>query len=150
MNKEELYLNLLPRIQSLIEGEKNTISNLANIAAALNEEFRFFWVGFYLVNNNILELGPFQGPVACTRISFGKGVCGKAWQRGETILVDDVHNFDGHIACSPDSKSEIVVPVFKSGVVKMVLDIDSDVLNHFDEIDKKYLEKLAEIIENSL
>lgn len=151
LDKESKYKNLLPQIKSLIEGEENLIANLANICAALKQTFNFFWVGFYLVNNNALILGPFQGSIACTRIPFGKGVCGTAWKEQKTILVEDVEKFPGHIACSSLSRSEIVVPVFnKNNVVTMVLDIDSDKLSDFDSIDQKYLEQLALIIQNTL
>ncbi len=151
LDKESKYKNLLPQIKSLIEGEENLIANLANICAALKQTFNFFWVGFYLVNNNELILGPFQGSIACTRIPFGKGVCGTAWKEQKTILVEDVEKFPGHIACSSLSRSEIVVPVFnKNNVVTMVLDIDSDKLSDFDSIDQKYLEQLALIIQNTL
>jgi len=151
LDKESKYKNLLPQIKSLIEGEENLIANLANICAALKQTFNFFWVGFYLVNNNELILGPFQGSIACTRIPFGKGVCGTAWKEQKTILVEDVEKFPGHIACSSLSRSEIVIPVFnKNNVVTMVLDIDSDKLSDFDSIDQKYLEQLALIIQNTL
>ncbi len=146
--RAELYAALLPQLEALISGEKNMYANLANTAAALKEAFGFFWVGFYLVENeNQLVLGPFQGPIACTRINLGKGVCGTAWQKKETILVPDVDAFPGHIACSSASKSEIVVPVFNSnGEVAMVLDVDSDVLNDFSTTDQEYLETLAKLL----
>lgn len=144
--KEEIYQALLPQIKALIQNEDNLIANLANIAAALKEGFNFFWAGFYLVEKDELVLGPFQGPVACTRIALGKGVCGTAFEKHQTILVPDVDQFPGHIACSTTSKSEIVVPVIKNGMVLMVLDIDSDQLNFFDAIDQQYLEELAEMI----
>lgn len=151
LDKESKYKNLLPQIKSLTEGEENIIANLANICAALKQTFNFFWVGFYLVNNNELVLGPFQGSIACTRIAFGKGVCGTSWKEQKTILVEDVDKFPGHIACSSLSRSEIVVPVFnKNNVVTMVLDIDSDKPADFDETDQKYLEQLAFIIQNTL
>ena len=140
-SKEEQYLSLLPQVRSLIEGEVDLVANLANVAAALKEAFDFFWVGFYLVKQ--LVLGPFQGPVACTRIRKGKGVCGTAWQEGATLLVPDVEVFPGHIACSSLSRSEIVVPLIKDGEVWGVLDIDSDLLNFFDETDRKYLEEMC-------
>lgn len=142
-SKEEQYLSLLPRVRSLIEGEVDLVANLANVAAALKEAFDFFWVGFYLVKQDQLVLGPFQGPVACTRIRKGKGVCGTAWQEGATLLVPDVEVFPGHIACSSLSRSEIVVPLIKDGKVWGVLDIDSDLLNFFDETDRKYLEEMC-------
>lgn len=148
--KEEIYQVLLPQIKALIQDEDNLIANLANIAAALKEAFQFFWVGFYLVDEDELVLGPFQGPIACTRIGFGKGVCGTAFEKRQTILVPDVDQFPGHIACSAASKSEIVVPVVKHDVVLMVLDIDSDKLNAFDAIDQHYLEELAKIIVQGL
>ena len=142
-SKEEQYLSLLHQVRSLIEGEVDLVANLANVAAALKEAFDFFWVGFYLVKQDQLVLGPFQGPVACTRIRKGKGVCGTAWQEGATLLVPDVEVFPGHIACSSLSRSEIVVPLIKDGEVWGVLDIDSDLLNFFDETDRKYLEEMC-------
>ena len=144
--KEEKYLSLYPQIKSLIEGEEDLIANLANISAALKEQFDFFWVGFYLVKNDSLVLGPFQGPVACTRIAMGKGVCGTAWKNMETIIVPDVEAFPGHIACSSLSKSEIVIPIIRNGQVLGVLDVDSDQLSTFDETDQKYLEKIIDLI----
>ncbi|SFU08064.1 GAF domain-containing protein [Algoriphagus locisalis] len=148
--KVEKYEAILPQIEALITGEPDLYANLANISAALKEAFDFFWVGFYLVKENQLVLGPFQGPIACTRISLGKGVCGTAWQEGKTILVPDVDTFPGHIACSSASKSEIVVPVFKGGLVAMVLDVDSDQLDDFDEVDQEYLEKLMGVLGSQL
>ena len=146
--KKEKYESLLPQIKSLIEGESDLIANLSNIASALKYGMNFFWVGFYFVKENELVLGPFQGTVACTRIKKGKGVCGKCWETKQTIIVDDVDKFDGHIACSSSSRSEIVVPIFdKSNNVFIVLDIDSLELSDFDDIDKLYLEELAKIIE---
>ena len=142
-SKEEQYLSLLPQVRSLIEGEVDLVANLANVAAALKEAFDFFWVGFYLVKQDQLVLGPFQGPVACTRIRKGKGVCGTAWQEGATLLVPDVEVFPGHIACSSLSRSEIVVPLIKDGELWGVLDIDSDLLTFFDETDRKYLEEMC-------
>jgi len=142
MTKEEKYQTLLPQIQELIKNEPDVIANLANIAAALKQAFGFFWVGFYIVKENELVLGPFQGPIACTRIAFGKGVCGTAWKERRTVIVPDVEQFPGHIACSSESKSEIVVPLFKNGEVVGVLDIDSDRLNEFDEVDAEYLRKI--------
>jgi L-methionine (R)-S-oxide reductase len=142
-SKEEKYISLLPQIEALVGDEPNLIANLANITAALKQTFEFFWVGFYLIDGNELVLGPFQGPIACTRIELGKGVCGKAWTDKKTVLVPDVDKFPGHIACSSDSKSEIVVPALDiDGNVKFVLDVDSDILNDFDEIDQLYLEKV--------
>ena len=148
--KAEKYEAILPQIEALITGEPDLYANLANISAALKEAFDFFWVGFYLVKENQLVLGPFQGPIACTRISIGKGVCGTAWQEAKTILVPDVDAFPGHIACSSASKSEIVVPVFKGGLVAMVLDVDSDQLDDFDEVDQEYLEKLMGVLGSQL
>lgn len=143
-SKEEQYRSLLPQIKALLEGEEDVIANLANTAAVLKEAFGFFWVGFYLVKQGELVLGPFQGPVACTRIRKGRGVCGTAWQAAITQLVSDVDAFPGHIACSSSSRSEIVVPLQKEdGQVWGVLDVDSDQLNGFDEIDQKYLELLT-------
>jgi L-methionine (R)-S-oxide reductase len=148
--KAEKYEALLPQIEALISGEPDLYANLANIAAALKETFGFFWVGFYLVKNDQLVLGPFQGPIACTRINFGKGVCGTAWKESKTQLVPDVDAFPGHIACSSASKSEIVVPVFRGNEVAMVLDVDSDLLADFDETDQKYLEELMAVLGNLL
>ena len=144
VNKDELYNSLYPQICSLVEDETDIVANMANICAALNEYFSFFWVGFYLVKNNQLVLGPFQGPVACTRIAYGKGVCGTAWKDNKTILVPDVSEFPGHIACSSFSQSEIVIPIAHDNQVVAVLDIDSDHLNHFDETDQKWLTKIVE------
>ncbi|WP_339698618.1 GAF domain-containing protein [Algoriphagus aquimarinus] len=148
--KAEKYEAILPQIEALITGEPDLYANLANISAALKEAFDFFWVGFYLAKENQLVLGPFQGPIACTRISMGKGVCGTAWQEGKTVLVPDVDAFPGHIACSSASKSEIVVPVFKGGLVAMVLDVDSDQLDDFDGVDQEYLEKLMGVLEGKI
>lgn len=142
-NKVEKYHSLLPQLKALLQGENDLIANLANTAAALKEAFDFFWVGFYLVRDGQLVLGPFQGPVACTRIRKGKGVCGTAWQEAATQVVPDVEAFPGHIACSSLSRSEIVVPLLKDGEVWGVLDIDSDSLNSFDETDRKYLEEVV-------
>ncbi|WP_280229224.1 GAF domain-containing protein [Bacteroides fragilis] len=142
-SKEEQYLSLLSQVKALIEGEEDLVANLANVAAVLKEAFDFFWVGFYLVKQDRLVLGPFQGPVACTRIRKGKGVCGTAWEEAKTQLVPDVEAFPGHIACSSLSRSEIVVPLIKEGRVWGVLDIDSDLLNFFDETDRKYLEEMC-------
>lgn len=141
-SKEEKYKDLLPQIKGLVTGEPNLIANLANVVAALRETFGFFWVGFYLVEHDELVLGPFQGPIACTRIRKGKGVCGSSWAEEKTVLVPDVDAFPGHIACSSASKSEIVVPVLKYDQVVAVLDVDSDQLNDFDAIDQAYLEEL--------
>ncbi|GAB4030718.1 GAF domain-containing protein [Spirosoma gilvum] len=146
-NRQTIYESLLPQIAALVEGETDLVANLANIAAALKEAFGFFWVGFYLKKDDQLVLGPFQGPIACTRIAFNKGVCGAAYTRKETILVPDVEQFPGHIACSSASKSEIVVPVFDlAGNVTMVLDVDSDQLDDFSEADTIGLEKIAQLI----
>ncbi len=145
-SKEDQYQNLLPQIKGLLEGEPDLIANLANVAAALKEQFNFFWVGFYLVKNDELVLGPFQGPVACTRIKKGRGVCGTSWEQAKTIIVPDVEKFPGHIACSSLSKSEIVLPLFKDTTVIGVLDVDSSSLDSFDETDKIYLERIIELI----
>jgi GAF domain-containing protein len=146
--KQEQYESILPQIKAIIEGETNLTANLANIAASLKEQFGWWWVGFYLTDGpNELVLGPFQGPVACTRIRKGRGVCGTAWQAQQTIIVPNVSLFPGHIACSSLSQSEIVVPCFDDkGEVWAVLDADSEHLNHFDETDKHFLEKLAALI----
>lgn len=141
--KEEQYKSLLPQIKGLIQGEPDLIANLANAVAALKETFGFFWVGFYIVKGEELVLGPFQGPVACTRISKGKGVCGTSWMNKETLLVPDVDAFPGHIACSSLSRSEIVVPLMSNGEVVAVLDVDSSELNDFDHTDSKYLYELC-------
>ena len=146
-DRQIVYDSLIPQIAALVEGETDLVANLANITAALKEAFGFFWVGFYLKKENQLVLGPFQGPIACTRIAFDKGVCGAAYTRQETILVPDVEQFPGHIACSSASKSEIVVPVFdRNGNVSMVLDVDSDELNDFSQTDAEGLEKIAALI----
>ena len=144
--KEEQYINLLPQISGLLNGETDLVANLANIAGALKEQFGFFWVGFYLVKGEELVLGPFQGPVACTRIKKGRGVCGTAWDKSETIIVADVEKFPGHIACSSLSKSEIVLPLFHQSKVVAVLDVDSDSLNSFDEVDAQYLQQIISMI----
>lgn len=145
-SKEEQYLSLLPQIKGLISGEPDLVANLANIAAALKEQFHFFWVGFYLVKDDELVLGPFQGPVACTRIRKGKGVCGTSWSQANTVIVPDVEKFPGHIACSSISKSEIVVPLFKNNEVWGVLDVDSDQYNSFDETDAQFLQEIVALI----
>lgn len=147
--KAEQYEALLPQIKAIITAETDVIANLANIAAALKQQFQWWWVGFYLVKNNELVLGPFQGPLACTRIKKGRGVCGTSWQSAQTIIVPDVEKFPGHIACSSLSKSEIVIPVFKNEEVAAVLDVDSEHLHYFDETDQKYLEALAKMIQLS-
>jgi GAF domain-containing protein len=145
--KEEKYIELIPQIKALIEGESDVIANMANICAALKYGMNFFWVGFYLVKTNQLVLGPFQGPVACTRINSGKGVCGTSWQKKQTIIVEDVDAFPGHIACSSLSKSEIVLPLFDEiNNVIGVLDVDSDALNHFDKTDELYLTKIINLL----
>ncbi|MFY0627746.1 MAG: GAF domain-containing protein [Reichenbachiella sp.] len=141
-DRSEIYKSMIPQIESLIQGETDLIANLANIAAAINQVFNFLWVGFYIVKDDELVLGPFQGPIACTRIQKGKGVCGTAWEEGRTIIVDNVDEFPGHIACSGDSRSEIVVPVFKDGKVIFVLDIDSHRIAEFSQIDQEFLEQL--------
>lgn len=144
--KEEQYETLLPQIKAIIEAETDVVANLANVCAMLKTQFNWLWVGFYLVKQDELVLGPFQGPLACTRIQKGKGVCGTSWQNAETIVVPDVEQFPGHIACSSDSKSEVVVPILKNGTVVAVLDVDSEHLNYFDAIDKQYLEQLSQFI----
>jgi len=145
-NKEEQYQSLLPQIKGLLTGEPDLVANMANVAAALKEQFQWFWVGFYMVKNNELVLAPFQGPVACTRIQKGWGVCGTSWANAQTLIVPDVEKFPGHIACSSLSKSEIVVPVKKDGEVVAVLDVDSDTYNFFDHTDKKFLEEIVQLI----
>ncbi|WP_454879395.1 GAF domain-containing protein [Sphingobacterium detergens] len=148
-SKEEQYQNLLPQIGGLLQGENNQVANLANIAAALKEQFNFFWVGFYLVDNaEELVLGPFQGPIACTRIKKGRGVCGGAWAQEKTLIVPDVELFPGHIACSSLSRSEIVLPVYSQGEIIGVLDVDSSELDSFDEIDEKYLTQILQLLDN--
>lgn len=149
-DKQERYDLLLPQIKSLVDGEPDLIANLSNIAAALRQSLNFFWIGFYLVKENQLVLGPFQGPIACTRINFGKGVCGTSWKEKRTILVPDVENFPGHISCNAASRSEIVLPAFKNKEVVLVLDVDSDKLNDFDQVDQKALEDVMRIIETLL
>lgn len=149
-DKAEKYRTLVPQIEALVQGENDVVANLSNVAAALKQTMNFFWVGFYLVKDNQLVLGPFQGPIACTRINFGKGVCGASWKEKKTILVPNVDEFPGHIACSSASKSEIVLPAFKNGDVALVLDVDSDQLNDFDETDAKALEQVMRIVEKFL
>jgi len=144
--KEEMYSALLPQVKALLYGETDLIANMANMVAALKEQFGWLWVGFYLVNGAELVLGPFQGPVACTRIKMGRGVCGVAWQNKATLIVPDVEKFPGHIACSSLSQSEIVVAVFKKNQVVAVLDADSATLNSFDETDKKFLEEMVGLL----
>ena len=142
-SKQEQYEALIPQINALTEGESDLIANLANIVAALKEQFGWFWVGFYLVKNDELVLGPFQGPVACTRIRKDRGVCGASWQQAQTLIVPDVEKFPGHIACSSLSKSEIVVPVIRNNEVVAVLDVDSDSYDSFDEVDGVYLGRIV-------
>lgn len=145
-SKEAQYQALIPQIKGLLMGESNLIANLANTAAALKEQFGWFWVGFYLADQNELVLGPFQGPVACTRIQKGRGVCGTSWAQEKTLIVPDVEKFPGHIACSSLSKSEIVVPLINEGKVWGVLDVDSSELNQFDEIDQHYLAQIVALL----
>lgn len=144
--KEEQYVALLPQIKGLLQGEPDLVANLANIAAALKEQFGWFWVGFYLVKDGELVLAPFQGPVACTRIKKGRGVCGSSWAEAKTLIVPDVEKFPGHIACSSLSKSEIVVPIIRNGEVLGVLDVDADELDQFDTTDQQYLEQVVNLI----
>ncbi|MFP5080261.1 GAF domain-containing protein [Pedobacter sp. JCM 36344] len=146
VSKEEKYQSLLPQIKGLITGETDQIANLANISAALKEQFNWFWVGFYLVKGEELVLGPFQGPVACTRIKKGKGVCGSSWERSEVLIVPDVEEFPGHIACAAASRSEIVLPLYNKGELIGVLDVDSEHLAHFDEIDATYLGQILDFL----
>ena len=146
-SKSERYETLIPQLESLVADENDLIANLSNIAAALKQTFDFFWVGFYLVKGDQLVLGPFQGPIACTRINFGKGVCGTSWKERKTIVVPDVEKFPGHIACSAASKSEIVLPAFKNNNVFLILDVDSDRLNDFDMLDEQYLTAVIQLIE---
>ncbi|MEO7522959.1 MAG: GAF domain-containing protein [Ferruginibacter sp.] len=141
-NKVEQYQSLLPQIRAILEGEPDLIANLANTTAALKEQFGWLWVGFYLVKKNELVLGPFQGPIACTRIKKGRGVCGSSWAKAATLIVPDVEKFPGHIACSSLSRSEIVVPVIRNNEVIAVLDVDSELADHFDHNDQKYLEEI--------
>lgn len=146
ISKTEKYDALLTQLQSLIESEPDVIANMANISAALKEVFGFFWVGFYIVKDDQLVLGPFQGPIACTRIRYGKGVCGTAWKEQKPIIVPNVDEFPGHIACSSLSKSEIVIPVFRQEKVVAVLDVDSEFLDHFDGTDEKYLSEIVKLV----
>lgn len=149
LSKQEKYAQLLPQAEALIKGEVDAVANAANLCAMLKQVFDFFWIGIYFVKQHKgkqqLVLGPFQGPVACTRIELGKGVCGTAWQQKKTIVVPDVDKFEGHIVCSSHSRSEIVVPVLQQDVVVAVIDVDSEQLNHFDETDKYYLEKISSL-----
>ena len=140
------YQSLIPQIKSLLEGETDLVANMANVCAALKEQFNWFWVGFYLVKQDELVLGPFQGPVACTRIQKGRGVCGTSWAQEKTLIVANVEEFPGHIACSNLSKSEIVIPIIKNGEVIGVFDVDSEFLNQFDEVDQKGLEEIMALI----
>jgi len=144
--KKEQYEALLPQIKGLLEGETDLVANLANVAAALKEQFHWWWIGFYLVKKDELVLGPFQGPVACTRIRKGRGVCGSSWEQALTLIVPDVEKFPGHIACSSASRSEIVVPLLHDGEVWGVLDADSEKLDHYDETDQYYLEKIVSLL----
>ena len=144
--KDEQYKSLIPQIKGLLEGETDLVANLANTAAALKEQFGWLWVGFYLVKEDELVLGPFQGPVACTRIQKGRGVCGTSWHKEATVVVPDVEKFPGHIACSSLARSEIVVPLMVNGMVKGVLDVDSENLDQFDGIDQNYLEQIVALI----
>jgi len=146
MTKEEKYIQILPQAQSLVSGETDLIADMANLSALLHRAFGFWWTGFYRVCGKELVLGPFQGPLACTRIPFGKGVCGVAVQREKTIVVPDVEKFPGHIACSSESRSEIVVPVWKDDKIIAVLDIDSEKLGTFDDVDKEFLERICRMI----
>lgn len=142
-SKTAQYESLIPQIKGLLDGETDLVANLANVAAALKEQFGWFWVGFYLVKEDELVLGPFQGPVACTRIRKGRGVCGSSWQQQKTLIVPDVEKFPGHIACSSLSKSEIVVPIIRNNEVVAILDVDSDEYNQFDSTDQQYLEQIV-------
>jgi GAF domain-containing protein len=144
--KEDVYNTLLPQIAALTAGETDAVANMANVAAALKQTFGFFWVGFYVVRGDVLLLAPFQGPVACTRIAYGKGVCGRAWKKKKTIIVGNVELFPGHIACNSASRSEIVVPIIDKGIVTAILDVDSDRLNAFDAIDAAALERIAALL----
>jgi GAF domain-containing protein len=148
--KETIYSLIIPQIEALLSSETDLVANLANVSAVLKESFSFFWVGFYLVKQGELVLGPFQGPVACTRIKYGKGVCGNAWQTAQVVIVPDVDSFPGHIVCSSLSRSEIVLPLVKNGVVLGVLDIDSEQLNSFDEIDARELQIIVQLIEEKM
>ena len=149
-NKEDKYKTLLPQLKNLLTGETDLIANMANTAAALRQTFDFFWVGFYRLQEEMLVLGPFQGPLACTRIRYGKGVCGTAWRDASTVIVPNVDNFPGHIACNSASRSEIVVPLVHKELVIGVLDIDSDRLDCFDEVDARYLEKICRMLVDTL
>lgn len=145
-NKEEQYQSLIPQIKGILEGETDLVANMANVVAALKEQFGWFWVGFYVVKNNELVLAPFQGPVACTRIKKGRGVCGTSWAEAKTLIVPNVEKFPGHIACSSISKSEIVIPIIRNNEVVAVLDVDADEYDQFDTIDQQYLEEIVTLI----
>jgi L-methionine (R)-S-oxide reductase len=147
IDKQEQYQSLIPQIEGLLYGETDLVANLANISAALKEQFKWFWVGFYLIKDNELVLGPFQGPVACTRIAKGKGVCGTAWEQAKTLIVPDVEAFPGHIACSSLSRSEIVIPIYHNNQVVGVLDVDSEELDQFDQTDAQYLEQIIKLLQ---
>jgi GAF domain-containing protein len=144
--KEEMYKALLPQLEALLAGETDAVATMANVAAALKQTFGFFWTGFYVVKGGELVLAPFQGPVACTRITYGRGVCGTAWEKAQTVRVADVSKFSGHIACHADSKSEIVIPLIRNSRVVAVLDIDADAYDCFDETDACYLERICRLI----
>lgn len=146
LSKEERYQSLLPQLKSLLDGETDPIANYANLSAALKQAFDFFWVGFYIVKGDLLVLGPFQGTIACTRIKYGKGVCGTAWKESKIIVVPDVDQFVGHIACDSASRSEIVVPIFSDNKIIAILDVDSQWLNHFDEVDAIYLQQIVSLL----
>lgn len=146
MEKSERYQDLYAKVEAMVDGETDLVANMANIAAMVHETFGFWWTGFYIVKDSCLVLGPFQGPVACTRIPFGKGVCGAAWMRHETVIVPDIELFPGHIACSSLSRSEIVVPVFRDSEVMAVLDIDSKELSSFDDTDRLWLERITQLL----
>lgn len=146
-SREDQYRNLLPQIKALLETETDVIANFANVSAVLKEAFGFLWVGFYIVKREQLVLGPFQGRIACTRINYGKGVCGTAWKENRTVVVADVNTFAGHIACDSESRSEIVVPIRKQGEVIAVLDVDSEIENYFSEVDAKYLQVIVSFLE---
>ncbi len=147
INKEDKYKELIPQLKILVETEDDLIANMANVCAALKQSFNFWWIGFYLIKNNQLVLGPFQGPIACTRINYGKGVCGKSWELNKTLIVPNVDEFEGHIACSYLSKSEIVIHIKdKQNAVIGVLDVDSEFLNHFNKTDEDYLTQILNLI----
>jgi L-methionine (R)-S-oxide reductase len=146
-DKKERYQSLIPQIEALLEGETDLVANQANISAALKEQFKWLWVGFYMVKGGELVLGPFQGPVACTRIAEGKGVCGAAWAQGKTLVVPDVEAFPGHIVCSSASRSEIVIPIYHHDQVVGVLDVDSEELDQFDQTDAQYLEQIIKLLQ---